>query len=265
MTESNRKRIGDFCWTELATTDTDKAKKFYAEVLGWTFEDLMMGPDMPYIMIKVDGHENGAMYTLMEEQRKHNIPSHWLTYVLVKDTDATIKKAEELGGTKMMGPHDVPEKGRMAILQDNTKATFAVWEAKGQAGVVVPQNLHGAFCWSELNTDNTEIAGKFYTELFNWKLKADSGPSELRYTELINDQRAIGGMMAIKKEWGPVPPHWNNYFTVDDCDVTAKKAETAGAKTLVPPTTIENVGRFAVLEDPTGGQFSIIKLTGPSR
>jgi len=46
---------------------------------------------------------------------------------------------------------------------------------------------------------------------------------------------------------------------VDDCDAYAKKITDNGGKVCVPPTDIA-VGRFAVVEDPNGGFFSIIKL-----
>jgi hypothetical protein len=62
------------------------------------------------------------------------------------------------------------------------------------------------------------------------------------------------------REWGDVPPHWMSYVTVADCDAAARKAEATGATLLVPPKNIEGVGRFAVVTDPQGAAFSILKL-----
>jgi predicted enzyme related to lactoylglutathione lyase len=50
------------------------------------------------------------------------------------------------------------------------------------------------------------------------------------------------------------------YFQVADCDATAAKAQALGASFKVPPTDIPRVGRFAVIQDPQGAVFSIIKL-----
>jgi len=59
---------------------------------------------------------------------------------------------------------------------------------------------------------------------------------------------------------GPMPPNWGIYIAVDDCDAKVEKATSLGARTYVPPTDIPNVGRFAVLSDPQGAVFNIIKL-----
>jgi predicted enzyme related to lactoylglutathione lyase len=71
-------------------------------------------------------------------------------------------------------------------------------------------------------------------------------------------------MMQIAKEWGPVPPHWLVYFAVVDCDASVAKATSLGAKTTMPPMDIENVGRFAMLTDPEGAGFAVIKLNAPA-
>jgi predicted enzyme related to lactoylglutathione lyase len=77
----------------------------------------------------------------------------------------------------------------------------------------------------------------------------------------MNGEDHIGGMMQIQPEMGPMPPNWGLYFAVDDCDGKVAQAQSLGARTYVPPTDIPNVGRFAVLADPQGAVFNIIKLT----
>jgi predicted enzyme related to lactoylglutathione lyase len=57
-----------------------------------------------------------------------------------------------------------------------------------------------------------------------------------------------------------VPPHWLGYITVEDAAATAAKAKQLGGEVKVPPTDIPTVGRFAVIQDPQGAVFSIIKL-----
>ncbi len=57
-----------------------------------------------------------------------------------------------------------------------------------------------------------------------------------------------------------MPPHWSVYFAVDDTDAMTSKAESLGAKVMVPPSDIPEVGRFAVLQDPQGAVFNIIRV-----
>ena len=65
----------------------------------------------------------------------------------------------------------------------------------------------------------------------------------------------------MTEEWGELPSHWMTYFSVDDCDARAHKANQLGGKVCVPPTDIPPVGRFSVVTDPQGAVFSIIKLS----
>ncbi|RMG61620.1 MAG: VOC family protein, partial [Calditrichaeota bacterium] len=62
------------------------------------------------------------------------------------------------------------------------------------------------------------------------------------------------------ESWGDVPSHWLVYFAVEDCDATVKTAQSLGGQVLVSPSDIPGVGRFAILQDPQGAVFAIIKL-----
>jgi hypothetical protein len=63
MTEMKKYTPGDFCWTELATSDGNAAKKFYTSLFGWKAKESPMGPDQPpYIMMQINGKNVCAMY-----------------------------------------------------------------------------------------------------------------------------------------------------------------------------------------------------------
>ena len=247
---------GSFCWIELATTDGPAAKKFYGELFGWEAQDNPIGPGMVYTMLKLNGKDVGALYQKGEEMKQ--VPTHWASYIAVTSADETAAKAKSLGGTVVQEPFDVMEHGRMAVVADPTGAHFCIWQPKQHAGVGVKGETN-SLCWNELLTNDTEKAKDFYTKLFGWKTKSDSTATP--YTEWINDEDHIGGMMQILPHMGPMPPNWGIYIAVDECDAKVAKAQSLGARTYVPPTDIENVGRFAVLADPQGAVFSIIKLT----
>ncbi len=66
-------------------------------------------------------------------------------------------------------------------------------------------------------------------------------------------------MLQMTPEWGEMPSHWMSYVAVPDVDATARRITALGGKVCVPPTDI-SVGRFAVVNDPTGATFSIITL-----
>jgi predicted enzyme related to lactoylglutathione lyase len=119
----------------------------------------------------------------------------------------------------------------------------------------------GTFCWTELATTNLEASRKFYTELLGWQLK--EGQSEgMIYNEISAGGRGIGGMYQTGPEQGDAPSQWVAYVAVEDVDAKAKQVEELGGKVCVPPTDIPNVGRFCVINDPTGASIALITLKG---
>ena len=70
-------------------------------------------------------------------------------------------------------------------------------------------------------------------------------------------------MYQLSPEMGNVPPHWLVYFAVNDADAMSTKASDLGATVIAPPMDIPGIGRFAMLQDPQGGAFAVIKLTNP--
>jgi uncharacterized protein len=253
---------GSFCWIELNTSDPSAAKKFYTGLFDWEPEDMPAGPDMTYTMLKIRGLEVGAMCELQPAQKSQGVPPHWMTYIAVESADDAAKKAASLGGTVLMEPFDVMDVGRMAVLQDPQGAVFCVWQAKAHIGARLVGET-GTFGWDELWTTDRKKAAEFYTGLFGWGAKESHMGEMGVYTEWQNGGESIGGMMEISPEMGPIPPNWLPYFMVEDSNAIADKAAASGGKLFVPPTDIPNVGRFAVIQDPQGATFAIIKLTGP--
>jgi predicted enzyme related to lactoylglutathione lyase len=258
MQETTEYKPGTFCWVELATSDGETAKKFYTELFDWSFVDNPIGPDMVYTMLKKDGKDAGALYQMPKEMASQGIPPNWLSYVSVTSADESAAKAKELGGTLLKEPFDVSDVGRMAVIQDPTGAVFAVWQPGTHKGAAIV-NVPGSFTWNELMTTDTAKDGDFYNKLFGWKLDPQQfGP--IQYTMLINGDRPNGGMLAITPEMGAIPPNWLVYFAVDDCDGKVQKATELGARVMKPADDIPGVGRFAILFDPQGAAFAIIKL-----
>lgn len=261
MGERTKYPPNTFCWSELMTSDGAGAKKFYAEVFGWELTDNPIGPGQVYTMAALNDKNVGAMYELNEQQRKQGVPPNWLSYVSVENIDGTVDKAKKLGANVVVEPMDVFDVGRMAVIADPQGAVVALWQPNQHIGAELV-NVPGTLCWNELYTRDVDGSGAFYTKLFGWDSQtADMGTGP--YTSFMNGERPAGGMLEIQKEWGGVPPHWMVYFAVGDCDAAVKKIESLGGKVMNPPTDIPEVGRFAVVADPQGAAFSVIRMTNP--
>jgi predicted enzyme related to lactoylglutathione lyase len=115
-------------WNELSTRDTATSLTFYGAVFGWTVDD----KDGQYYEWQNAGQVVGGMMP-MPAAMPAQVPNHWLAYFAVADTDASVAKAEELGGSVMMPATDL-EPGRIAVLTDPQGANFAIITTKPGLG-----------------------------------------------------------------------------------------------------------------------------------
>ena len=69
----------------------------------------------------------------------------------------------------------------------------------------------------------------------------------------------IGGGMQINKEMQAmhVPQHWNSYVMVKDINESVKAAKSLGGTILKDVSDVMEMGKMAVIADPTGGVFSL--------
>ncbi|TMQ74024.1 MAG: VOC family protein [Candidatus Eisenbacteria bacterium] len=260
MPTITRNAPGSFCWPELGTTDQTAAKTFYGALFGWTFTDHDTGPNGIYTIFQLGGRDAAALYTLRPDMMQAGVPPHWGSYVAVLSADEAAAKAKQLGGTVIMQPFDASENGRMAVIQDPIGATFSVWQANKHDGIGVAGEP-GSLAWSQLNARQPAPAKQFYTQLFGWKAQDDPMPMGGTYTTLLNTGTPIGGIMPMPVDVpAQAPSHWLNYFASADVDASVKKATGLGGKALVPGRDIPGVGRFAVIQDPQGAVFAVVRF-----
>jgi predicted enzyme related to lactoylglutathione lyase len=254
MTTMTQHAAGMFCWSELATTDQEGAKKFYRSLFDWSPDDTPMGEGETYTLLKKNGKEVSALYT----QREKGMPANWMPYVAVDSADATAAKVKQSGGKVLMEPFDVMEHGRMAVCQDPTGGTFSLWEAKKHTGAGIV-NEPSTMTWNELITDDSAKAGAFYRQVFGWTEEPMPMPQGT-YTIFKKEGAQAAGMIKATPEMKLTHPYWLIYFAVDDCDKSAARAKQLGGSVMLEPKDIPNIGRFSVLTDPQGAYFAIIAV-----
>ncbi len=123
----------------------------------------------------------------------------------------------------------------------------------------VDKHAPGSFCWIELGTTDQNAAKDFYGSLFGWKANDfPMGPNDF-YTMFQLDGRDAAAGYTLKPEQRAqgVPPHWMLYIAAKSADEKAKLAGEKGGTILAPPFDVMDVGRMAVVQDPTGAAFSI--------
>jgi uncharacterized protein len=245
-------------WVDLQTTDQPAAKQFYAGLFGWAYDDQPMGEGVVYSMAKLGDKDVAAIAPQSPELKAARAPPMWNTYIAVDSADDAAARVEAAGGQVAMPPFDIMDAGRMAFVLDPSGAAVALWQANQHIGSTLV-NEPGTVTWNELITTDP-AAAKFYEQVLGVTTSTmDMGTGE--YTLFHVDDQMVGGSTPPPMEG--VPNHWHVYFAVEDADATAAKVTELGGSVMVAPFD-SPVGRMAVLTDPQGAVFSIIKLAPES-
>jgi len=223
-----------------------------------------MGPSEMYSLFRIDGKDVAAGYTMRAEQKAQGMPPNWMVYVLVSSVDQAAARAKALGGTVHVAPFDVMDAGRMSVIQDPTGATFCVWQPNKSQGVGL-KGVHGTAVWVDLSTPDQAKAGKFYSDLFGWKMTEGKSMKPAKpgdYYHIVNGAEFIGGIQPPEHRDPKAPAAWLTYFDVADADATVKKVSSQCGRVIMPARAMGNVRKFAVVADPQGAVFAIVQSLG---
>lgn len=253
MTQRNGYIDGAPCWADLSTPDLEGAKRFYAALLGWSFDPSI--PEMGnYTTARVHG---GTVAAIAPKMPGMDMPTVWSVYLKTSDLDATSKRFGATGGNMLVPPMEIPGEGRMAFGFDPTGAAIGFWEPARHTGA---QRFDepGAMCWHEVNTRDGAACDAFFRGLFPFEHQQIGDGKNFDYTIWSLDNQPVAGRLQMTDEWEGIPPHWMTYFVVENCDASAKQVVELGGKVSHGPCDSPH-GRFAVVADPWGANFTIIQ------
>jgi len=109
-----------FIWHELVTSDQNKSGIFFTELLGWTKTEVDAGKFGTYTLFQKNGQDVAGM--MNHTPKTPGKESYWHSYIKVDDVDLCAESASSLGGKVLVPPHDVPDVGRICIVEDPTGA-----------------------------------------------------------------------------------------------------------------------------------------------
>lgn len=113
--------------------------------------------------------------------------------------------------------------------------------------------MHGTFAWNELSTGNVEKAKAFYASALGWTFEKFPMPEGEYWVAKVGDKFVAGvASLELGALEGVSTPYWFPFIEVEDIDARMSAATANGASVLRPASDVPNVGRVAVLRDPTG-------------
>lgn len=242
---------GKFVWFEHISSEPAKARKFYEPLFGWHVESMPTDGER-YLMILNRNEGIGGFRGVRDGSR-----AHWLGYLSVDDVDDAWTSALAAGARTVAPPAEFPPYGRGATIADRWGAVFALWKSRGGDRPDAPETAAGGWCWNELWTRDEIGALAFYQRVFGYSHESmDLGDAGTYYV-LKKDGVGRAGMMRSTQP--KAPSMWLPYVAVAHCDTIASRAPHLGGQLLAPPTDIPDVGRFAVLADPTGAAIAVLE------
>jgi predicted enzyme related to lactoylglutathione lyase len=125
----------------------------------------------------------------------------------------------------------------------------------------------GGFIWYELMSPDPVASKAFYDAVLGWDIESQpSGGQEIDYRMIRrSDGGNAGGVLRLSADMqaNGGRPSWLGYIHVEDVDSVAAETQAAGGRICMPPTDIPGVGRIAMLSDPQGAAFYVMKPVPP--
>ncbi len=242
-------------WVDLASTDPEGSRAFYARLFGWQIE---VNPDPAYGgygLAKLGGEDVAGIGPSMTP----GAPTVWNLYMGTADVADLARRVTEAGGAVVAGPMEVGDQGTMAVFRDPSGAFISAWQAAAMAGF--GSAGPGRYGWAELNARGIERVLPFYESVFGWTTRrSDMGEGVPPYIEFLLDGESVAGGWEMNPAMPPeAPSYWMVYFLVGDVDDAFRNAIDAGATEMMGPQDFPG-GRFAIIADPQGAALGLLRM-----
>lgn len=243
---------GTQSWIDLGSPDLRASKAFYCGLFGWGSYTLTFDEFGDYEVFTEPSSDEGiaGVTALVDDTQS---PS-WTCTFRVDDVDACVRTVEAAGGQPRVDPTDVAGLARIAQFADPQGAEFGVWQPV-RSGEKSKIGERSAARFVELACRDASEARSFYRQVFGWSMTEADGRFATRWT--IGDRLVATAVAADGGGPAGSLPQWSPYFEVADCDAAAARAVELGARMWSAPADTD-LGRFAVLLDPTGVRFAVI-------
>ena len=260
-TPSSERLAGKIVWHDLLTTDIDGSREFYGGLFGWTFEEvpisLGFGKSGNYLLIRHQGQLIGGMIDTKRLGTKAN-NSQWVVLMSVDDVDAAAQRVVDAGGEIMTPPTDLNERGRIAVVNDNAGALFAILQTR-DGDPLDTSAAFGSFMWDEVWVPDSAATASFYQQLAPFQQVSMDTADKSVYQGLAVDGRPRMGILQDPVE--DLPPTWASYIRVEDMSVL-DRVEALGGQVLLPAEDRNIGGQVALIAGPSGA--GVVLQTWPT-
>lgn len=112
----------------------------------------------------------------------------------------------------------------------------------------------GAPVWIDLASSDLAMSRTFYDTLFGWESE-EPDPSLGGYLNFVHNGERVAGCMPAMP--GAPADVWTVYLASDDAERTCDDVLEAGGTVCAPAMDVRDLGRMAVVSDPSGAPIGI--------
>lgn len=245
------------CWIELVTTDPQRAREFYAGLFGWEYEVHQASRVDEHVIAFREGFPVASIRTAARGA------SEWRLFLATGDCARATREAEEHGAKVTVPSTHVSGVGTKVVMLGPSDAEFGLLqpEESWQFDVGLP----GTLMWAELVTIRAQTADQFFHELFDYSSEQFGTDHQLDYSVWYLGDESVLARVSMLRDYitEGSRPHWLMYLGVDQdvgTEELVRRAISLDGRVRVDPYDSQ-LGRVAVLRDPTGARFAVVDAT----
>jgi hypothetical protein len=244
---------GKFVWADLVTDDVASAERFYAQLFGWTFQD--MGG---YLIAANEERPLCGMFQRALPAGQPEARPRWFGYISVASVERAQRAVAKAGGRVLAAPKKLPKRGEQAVFADPEGALFGV--VKSSSGD--PQDFKadpGDWIWIQLMSRDGVQAAEFYREVGGYKVIQNTSSKRMSDRVLASEGFARATVRTIPKGNENVHPTWLLFLRVQSVSESVTQAKQLGGKVLLEPRPEFLESKVAVIADPTGAAIGLLE------
>jgi len=244
---------GKFVWHDLVTSAPGPCRRFYAELLGWQFEDTQRN-GKPYAIAHLGGQRVAGIVSKGASAAEKG--SQWVGYVSVQDVDRTVAEAVKAGGRAVVAPREIETIARAAVIADAEGAVLGLARIHRGDPPDEAAPREGRFFWMEYFARDPQAALSFYTGLLGYQSEVREELAGLAY-HVLKSPRPRAGLLPVPQEG--MRPAWLPYVRVQDPAALSARVESLGGTVLFAPRADVRKGTLAIVADPSGAPIALQK------
>ena len=254
LTTASKTRLpGKFVWADLVTDDVPTARKFYAQLFGWTFHDVGN-----YTIAANDERPLAGMFQRPKPENREAKP-RWFGYISVSSVSSAQKAVTKAGGKVVAAPQKLPQRGEQAVFTDPEGAVFGVIRSQSGDPLDFRSDI-GDWVWIQLLSRDGKKAAEFYKKIADYEIVENTETNRISDYILTSDGFARATVRTIPSGNEQVPPNWLPFVRVKSVTESVTKAKELGGKVWLEPKDELFKGKVAIVADPTGGAIGLLEL-----